>query len=137
MIELSNTTLSLGGVLLLTIIAIESGGAFLLAVTTGRVEKTDLQRRFSRAGHAHAGVLVILSLVIQVYVDAVEMSGVFGWFARYGVPFAAILMSAGFFLCVLERGATKPNRLIVLVYVGAAFLALGVGSLGVGLVTAA
>ena len=45
-------------------------------------------------------------------------------------------MPAGFFLSSAGRNATAPNRLIVLVYAGAASLALGVASLGLGLLTA-
>ncbi|HZS86778.1 MAG TPA: hypothetical protein VFE42_04710 [Chloroflexota bacterium] len=45
-------------------------------------------------------------------------------------------MSAGFFLSSAGRGVTKPNRLIGLVYAGAVSLALGVVSLGVGLLSA-
>lgn len=135
MLTLSEVTLGVAGVLLLTVIAIESGGYFLLAVVQGKLPKTDLQRAFSRAGHAHAGVLVILSLVVQLYADAVDTDGFFGWWARYGVPWAAVLMSAGFFLSVLHRNAERPNRLIALVYAGSVSLALGVGSLGVALLT--
>ena len=56
--------------------------------------------------------------------------------ARNGVWAAAILMSAGFFLSSAGRGVTRPNRFIVLLYAGMASLALGVVSLGVGLITA-
>ncbi len=136
MLTLSPTALTTAGMLLLTVIAIESGGYFLLAVVQGRVTKTDLQRSFSRAGHAHAGVLVLLALVVQLYADAADMSGFFGWWARFGVPWAAVLMSAGFFLSVAHRDAERPNRLIVLVYLGTVSLALGVGSLGAGLLAA-
>jgi hypothetical protein len=45
-------------------------------------------------------------------------------------------MSAGFFLSAAGKGVTEPNRFIVLLYVGIASLALGVVSLGIGLLTA-
>ena len=136
MLSLSASAMTTGGILLLTVIAIESGGYFLLALVQGKVEKTDMQKAFSRAGHAHAGVLVILALVTQLYADAADMEGFFGWWARAGVPWAAILMSAGFFLSVAHRDAQRPNRLIWLTYLGTVSLALGVGSLGVGLLAA-
>lgn len=53
--------------------------------------------------------------------------------ARSGIPAAAILMSAGFFLSSAGRGATRPNRLILLVYVGAVALGVGAASLGLAL----
>jgi hypothetical protein len=42
------------GALLLSIVAVEWGGAFLYRVSTGGEPATDFQRRFYRAGHAHA-----------------------------------------------------------------------------------
>ena len=45
-------------------------------------------------------------------------------------------MPAGFFLSSLGTGRDRPNRLIVLVYLGATVLALSLTVLGVGLLTA-
>jgi hypothetical protein len=59
---MSASNLISSGAVLLSVVAIAYGGTFLLRVTTGRVPTNDLQRRFFRAGHAHAGVLVILSV---------------------------------------------------------------------------
>ena len=133
---LSADTLNTAGILLLTVLAIEFGGFTVLRMVRGSHPVTEFQKSFARAGHAHAGVLVIFALVIQVYADAAAMEGVLGFFARSGVWIAAILMSAGFFLSSAGRDATRPNVLIWLVYVGALSLAVGVASLGVGLLTA-
>ncbi len=123
---LSSDTRTTAGVLLLTIVGVEYGGTFMLRLVRGR----------QRAGHAHAGVLVILSLVSLVLADAAKMSGVSNVLARNCIWAAAILMPAGFFFSAAGREVTKPNRLIVLLYVGALSLAVGVVSLGVGLLTA-
>jgi hypothetical protein len=133
---LSASSLSTAGVLLLSVLAIESGGYYMLKIVRGRASVTEFQRDFARAGHAHAGVLVTLALVCQLFVDAAGMSGVAEQIARNGVAVAAILMSAGFFFSSMHKGATRPNRLIALVYAGTVSLALGVGFLGFGLVTA-
>jgi len=53
--------------------------------------------------------------------------------ARSFIPLPAILMPAGFFLSTVNPGATAPNSLIALTCVGAAVLAVGVVTLGVGL----
>jgi len=132
-LELSPQTLGTAGILLLTIVAVESGGLYMLALARGRRSATAFQIMFARAGHAHAGVLVILSLVVLLYADAAALSGVLGSLARQGVPLAAILMPAGFFLSSAGTGRTSPNLLIWLIYAGAASLAVGVVSLGVGL----
>lgn len=132
---LSANSRSTAGVLLLTIVAIEYGGWFLLRVVRGRQPVTEFQQAFFRAGHAHAGVLVILALVGQILADAAQMSGPLSVLARNGIWAAAILMSAGFFLSATGKGITKPNGFIMLLYVGVALLALGVVSLGIGLLT--
>jgi hypothetical protein len=43
------------------------------------------------------------------------------------------LFPAGFFFSSLGRSVTEPNRFILLLYAGAISLAVGVVSLGVGL----
>ena len=53
---------------------------------------------------------------------------------RISIPVAAILVPAGFFFSVVSPDATAPNNLINLVYVGATVLAIGVFTLGVGLI---
>ncbi len=132
-LTLSPATLSTAGILLLTIVAVESGGWYMLRLLRGAASATPFQIAFSRAGHAHAGVLVILSLVVQLYADAAAMSGIAGTIARSGVPLAAILMPAGFFLSAAGQGRTRPNGLIWLLYAGAVSLAAGVIALGLGL----
>ena len=61
---LSSDTLHTTGILLLTIVAVEYGGWFMLRVVQDHQPTTAFQQSFFRAGHAHAGVLVILSLVV-------------------------------------------------------------------------
>ncbi len=133
---LSTDSRTTAGVLLLTIVAIEYGGWFMLRVVRGGQPATDFQKAFFRAGHAHAGVLVILSLVGLLLVDAAHLGGVQAVLARNGIWLAAILMPAGFFLSAAGRGLTQPNRLVVLLYLGMASLGIGVVSLGLGLLFA-
>ena len=89
-----------------------------------------------RAGHAHAGVYLILALVAQVLVDATTLTGLAEWVARGFVPIAALLLPGGFFLSVARPGATEPNRLVALIPAGAVVLAVGLATLGVGLLVA-
>jgi hypothetical protein len=136
MLELSDASRTTAAVLLLSVVAIEYGGTFMLRVVRGRVPVTPFQESFARAGHAHAGVLVILGLVCQPLVDAARMSGAAESIARSGIPLAAILMSSGFFLSSIGRDRREPNRLIVLLWAGVASLGVGAVSLGIGLLTA-
>ncbi len=132
-LNISDATRATAGVLLVTIVLIETGGIYLLSIVGGRVERTPFQLAFARAGHAHAGVLVTLALVSQLFADAVVLDGPIAWLARSGVAGAAIVMPAGFFLSSIAPGATRPNRLIALVYAGAVLLGLGAASLGIAL----
>ena len=76
--ELSNATRDLAGILLLTVVTIEFGGAFMLRVVQGKEPTTDLQKSFFRAGHAHAGVLVTLGLVCLLLSEATDLGGAAG-----------------------------------------------------------
>jgi len=133
---MSASTTSTAGILLLTVVAVAWGGTFLLRIHHGREEATPFQRASYRAGHAHAGVLVLLSLVVQPYVDAADLDGVWEAVARQGVPVAAVLMPAGFFVGAAGRGRTTPNRWRGFVWPGALALVAGVVVLCVGLLRA-
>jgi hypothetical protein len=89
-----------------------------------------------RAGHAHAGVLLILSLVALRYVDEARLSERLKGVVRGFLPAAAILMPAAFFLSVVRPEARAPNAFIYLADIGAVLLATGVVVLGVGIVRA-
>jgi hypothetical protein len=89
----------------------------MLRIVRGNHPVTEFQKAFARAGHAHAGVLVILSLVVQLYVDAVSFTGPVATLARTGIR-TAILMRLGFFLSSAGEGRTAPNRFSLLVYSG-------------------
>lgn len=131
--ELSAGVRQIAGILLLAVVAVEWGGWYLLRVVRGIVPRTPFQERFERAGHAHAGVFIVLALVALLYVDAAGMTGTAGWIARNGIPLAAILQPAGFFFSSAGAGRTEPNRFIVLIYLGLASLTAGVVALGIGL----
>ena len=136
MLELSAEATRLAGILMLAVVTIESGGWFLTRVATGAVPTTEFQRSFARAGHGMAGTLVTLGLVGVILTDATTLDGLAGWVARSGIPLAAILMPAGFFLSSTGAGRTEPNRLVWLVWIGAVLLAAGAITLGIGLLTA-
>ncbi|WP_432943309.1 hypothetical protein ACQPXM_40595 [Kribbella sp. CA-253562] len=133
---MSDPSRIIAGVVLLTIVTIEFGGWFLTKIVRGQVPMTDFQKAFARAGHGHAGVLVILSLVGLLYVDATGLSGAWLWIGRLALPVAAILMSGGFFASSAGAGRTQPNQFLWVLWLGAAALAVGVLTLGIGLITA-
>ena len=136
---MSRATRLMAGLILVLVPTIELGGSFLLAALIDRDSgymTNALRQNFFRAGHAHAGVLTILSLLCQIFVDAARLAPAVAWLVRIGTPLSGILMSGGFFFSVLAPGATEPGRAIVLIYAGGVILAASVLSLGVGLLRA-
>ena len=129
----------MSGIILLTVPTIQYGGYFLLTSLMNRASgylDNPLRQNFFRAGHAHAGVIVILSLVCQILADGAVLPDALLWFVRIGVPLSAILISSGFFFSVLPPTATQVSGGVAAIYIGAGILALAVVTLGVGLLRA-
>jgi hypothetical protein len=126
----------LAGILLIVLPTVMVGGVSILSLLIGdpTYMENPLRQDLWRAGHAHAGVWLILALVALRYVDEANLSDVMKWLVRGSIPIAAILVPAAFFLSVLSPDATAPNALIYLAYLGAAVLTAGVLVLGIGLV---
>jgi hypothetical protein len=126
----------LAGILLVVLPTVMYGGISLLQFLINDPEymQNPLRQDLFRAGHAHAGVLLILSLVALRYVDEATLGKPWKAVARHTIPLSAILLPAAFFFSVLDAHAVKPNGLINLAYAGAALLALGVLTLGIGLI---
>ena len=132
---MSPESLTSAGQLLVILPTVIFGGVSILTliIRDPRYWQNSLRKQFWRAGHAHAGVLLILSLVALLYVDQTDLSETWKQVVRSAIPSAAIFLPAAYFLSVLSPTATKPNALIYLAYVGAAVLAFGLIVLGVGL----
>jgi hypothetical protein len=126
----------ISGIILITVPTIQYGGYFLLTSLMSKESgymDNPLRQNFFRAGHAHAGVIVILSLVCQILADSAVLPFGLVWFVRVGVPVSAILISAGFFFSVLPPAATQAGGAVGLIYTGALVLAASVITLGIGL----
>lgn len=136
---MSTETKIVCGVILLTIPSIQYGGYFLLTVLRhpAKLGLTDFQKSMFRAGHAHAGVIVMLSLICEILSDYVTLGSFTTWMVRSGTPLAAILISGGFFAGASGKGATKPNKFIWILYLGIILLATALIMLGIGLIRAA
>ena len=124
------------GILLIVLPTVMVGGVSILSLLIGDPTyiENPLRQDLWRAGHAHAGVWLILALVALRYVDEASLSDVMKWLVRGSIPIAAILVPVAFFLSVLSPDETAPNALIYLAYLGAVVLAAGVLVLGIGLV---
>lgn len=133
---MSDQSRRLAGILLVVFPTVIFGGVSLLGMLidarSGYIENP-LRQNLWRAGHAHAGVLLILSLVALRYVDQAALPERLKGFVRYAIPAAAILLPVAFFLSVLSPTAREPNALIYLAFLGALVLAAGLVTLGIGL----
>ena len=134
---MSEDSIRTAGILLITVPAIAFGGAMLLRLIWGREPgylDNPVRQNLWRAGHAHAGVLVILALLGMLYVDRAGLSGGVSWLVRLLLVLPPILMPLGFFLSVASPRSERPNRLLYLVPLGGLSLSVGAVTLGIGLV---
>jgi hypothetical protein len=123
------------GLSLILIPTIVFGGMTILSVITGGQMGTPgpenlsvSQIAFWRAGHAHAGVLTLLALFIQVAVAYAALPRGLVWPVRIGAIAASILVSGGFFATAYVRS------LRFVLYIGAALVAAVTLTVGVGLI---
>ncbi|MBC8110227.1 MAG: hypothetical protein H7Y04_04125 [Verrucomicrobia bacterium] len=125
------------GYILISVPTIIYGGYFLLNVLSGKhddIQLTDFQKSMFRAGHGHAGLLVIMSLLAQLLVDSANLSDTWKWITRISFPASAILVSGGFFASAIGQHITSPNSFISLLYLGIIVLVIGLLTLGIGLI---
>lgn len=132
---MSRESQRLAGILLIVMPTVVFGGVSLLRmlIDDPAYQENALRQDLWRAGHAHAGVLLILALVALRYVDEARLGPKAREVARASIPLAAILLPLAMFLSVLDPDATEPNALIYLAYLGAVILTIGMLTLGVGL----
>lgn len=110
------------------------GGYFLLSILKkqlGTENISGIQREYFKAGHAHAGVLVILSIIGQLVLDYSLFNETLVWAMRIGLFAAPLLISGGFFGGAPRTAEGKPGGLVKLIPLGAVVMSLS--TLGVGL----
>jgi hypothetical protein len=136
---MSEDSIHFAGVVLITVPAIALGGVRLLRMIWAREPgylDNPVRQNLWRAGHAHAGVLVLLTLVGLLLLQSADLSSGLEWLVRYTLVAAPILMPLGFFLSVASPRAEQPNALISLVPIGGLSLVVGSVTLGIGLISA-
>ncbi|MBU1368630.1 MAG: hypothetical protein KJ578_07560 [Bacteroidetes bacterium] len=124
------------GIILLSLPTIIFGGNFILNLLSGQhqqLELTEFQISMFRAGHGHAGVLVVLAIIAQMLTDQTNLNDTWKWIVRGGFPLSALVVSGGFFAAAGGVGTTEPNSFIFLLYTGMILLAFSLVVLGVGL----
>jgi hypothetical protein len=133
---LSREAKLVAGISLLAVPTVQYGGLTLLGVLTNGtagVTPPDMvlnltQWSLWRAGHAHAGVWLILALVFQILLDSARLTAALKWTARIAAPLAAVAVSGGFF------GVAFFSGFRWLLYFGSACMFFAAVLTGVGLV---
>jgi len=123
----------LPAVSVLSLVSVEYGGWALLGFLNGRGQLRRFREQFFRAGHAHAGVLLILSLVYCLYLDRTGYSDRVKWLAGGLLQAGILAQSGGFFI---HLGLGQPNRgspVTVVTRLGALLIAAALLILAVGL----
>jgi len=103
--DLSREAKIFAGIILLMVPTVQYGGLAILGMLThgaagaggAEANLNAEQLVLFRAGHAHAGVWLILSLVIQGLLDAARLPSSTKWLARITAPVGTLALSGGFF----------------------------------------
>jgi len=111
----------------LTILGVISNGAIGMPAPKNLAPS---QIAFYRAGHAHAGVLTLLALFLQIALDSAALPLALVWPARIAAVAAALLVSGGFFAVAHLR------ELRGMLYAGAVLVAATTLAVGIGLIRA-
>ena len=122
-------------IVLLSLVTVEYGGWALLGFLTGHGTLGAFRERFFAAGHAHAGVLLVLSLAYFVYLGRAGYSAGVQWLAG-ALLLAGVLAqsqvheeSSG----LGQQGHSSPGT--VLTRTGALLIAAALIILAIGLIT--
>jgi hypothetical protein len=120
---------------LLSLVGVEYGGWALLGFLTGRSALGAFREQFFRAGHAHAGVLLVLSLVYFLYLERAGLSTGTQWLAGVLLLGGILAQSGGFFvhLGIGQEGRSSTGT--VMTRTGALLTAAALVILAVGLIT--
>lgn len=126
----------LPALVLFALVTVEFGGWSLLGMLTRRDALSPFEEQFFRAGHGHAGVLLVLSLVYFVFLGRTAFTERTQWVLGLGLLAGVLLQSGGFFLHMLvgEQGSSSAGTWVT--RVGAVLIAAALIALGAGLLRA-
>ncbi len=102
---LSRETKLICGITLLTVPTVFYGGLALLGlltmgeagIDTKGLVLNETQHALFRAGHAHAGVLITLALLLQVLLDSATLTNTTKWISRVCTVIGATCIPGAFF----------------------------------------
>lgn len=124
-------------IVLLALVAVEYGGWALLGFFTGPRPTwlSAFREQFFRAGHAHAGVLLVLSLVYFLYLERADYSPGMQWLAGGLLLGGVLTQSGGFFVHLAAGEPGRSSAGTIMTRSGAVLIAAALVILVIGLIT--
>jgi Ni,Fe-hydrogenase I cytochrome b subunit len=123
-------------VALVSIPTVMFGGYALLRFLTRGEGLSEFKLTYFRAGHAHAGVLLILALVYFDYLERTDLGDRMRWSLGVALVVGILAQSGGFFLHMAVGAPGRRSAGTTVTIVGAAILAVAILVLAYGLAVA-
>lgn len=126
-------TTRIAAVVLFALVTVEFGGWSLLGLLTSGNGLNEFEEQYFRAGHGHAGVLLVLALVFLILLERTQFAQRTQAWLSVTLLVGILAQSGGFFLhmAIGEEGTTSAGTWVT--RAGAILLAVALISLGVGL----
>jgi hypothetical protein len=112
------------------------GGYALLRLTTQTNAATPFRLTWFRAGHAHAGVLLLMSLLYYTFMDKTSLSTAAKNAGCATLAVGILAQSGGFFIHMIKGQANRPSIGTTVTAIGALLLTCAIAFLVYGLFTA-
>lgn len=111
------------------------GGYSLLRLINQGGALTPFQATWFRAGHAHAGVLLLMSLLYFLFLDQTALGPTTKQVGCISMFVGILAQSGGFFLHMIVGRSNEPSVGTAVTTAGAVLLVAAIGILVYGLVT--
>jgi hypothetical protein len=111
------------------------GGYSLLRLINQGAGLTPFQTTWFRAGHAHAGTLLLMSLLYFLFIDQTALRPAAKQIGCIAMFVGILAQSGGFFLHMIGGRANEPSVGTYVTTGGAVLLATAIGILIYGLIT--
>jgi hypothetical protein len=111
------------------------GGYSLLRLINRRESLTPFQTTWFRAGHAHAGVLLLMSLLYYLFLDQTTLAPTTKHVGAFLMFVGILAQSGGFFVHMIVGQPNASSIGTSITIAGAVLLATAVGILVYGLVS--
>ena len=111
------------------------GGYSLLSLINRGNALTPFQVTWFRAGHAHAGVLLLMSLLYYTFMDKTTLSPMVKHVASATLFLGILAQSGGFFIRMLAGQPNQPSIGNTVTVMGAVLLTGAIAVLVYGLIT--